>query len=510
MLAAVALVALVGCGSETAERPDPYGTPKSGGVLNLAVSADPPSLDPFTASNYAIAYGNLLSAIYDPLVWADPATGTVRPHVAESLVTDQTARRWTLTLRPEVTFSDGAAFDAAAVKANWEMHADPKVGSSYGGGLSGVRLTVLSPVQLAIELPSPNANFDRTVANGLSYIASPLALGDLPSLRTHPVGAGPFVLTERVVGTGMTLRRNPHYWQKGRPYLDGVDVRVLPLGKSAAATIADGRADLSEITEPVVEREAEDHRLGLIRLNLSGGLMLIFNTRRPPFNDPAARHAVVDSLDSAEMNRILFNGLGTPAKGVFDTSSPLANAQLTAPENRPDQAKAAFDRLTAAGTKPFRFTYLTIGAQPGTASGDGQYVQQRLAQFPNVQVKVDNVDTPDLIRRTTAGDFDLALSALWMTDPEPALYDFLSPGGKANTTGYSSPVVTEAMNAARAATDADARREAYTRVQVQLNQDLPFWVYREAVNTVVFGRQVTGVQPFGDGVVLFDRIGFRK
>lgn len=97
-----------------------------------------------------------------------------------------------------------------------------------------------------------------------------------------------------------------------------------------------------------------------------------------------------------------------------------------------------------------------------------------------------------------------------MADPEPALYDFLRPGSAANTTGYNNPVVTEAMNAARTTTDTGARRDAYIRVQVQLNQDLPFWVYREAVNTVVFDRDVTGVQPFGDGVVLFDRIGFRE
>ncbi|WTW98333.1 ABC transporter substrate-binding protein [Streptomycetaceae bacterium NBC_01309] len=296
----------------------------------------------------------------------------------------------------------------------------------------------------------------------------------------------------------------------GRPYLDGVDVRVLPLGKSTAAAVADGDADLGEIAEPVVEKEAEDKDLGLIRLNLNGGLMLIFNTRKPPFNDPAARHAVVDSLDSAEMNRTLFGGLGTPAKGPFDANSALANVQLAAPENRPDQAAAAFRRLTADGTRPFRFTYLTIGAEPGTIAGEARYIQQRLERHPNVRVAVESVDTPGLIGRIRSGDFDMALSALWMADPEPALYDFLFPGSPSNTTGYSNPAVTEAMNAARKATDIGARRDAYVRVQVQLNQDLPFWVYREAVNTVVFDRDVTGVQPFGDGVVLFDRIGFRE
>ncbi|MGA4544181.1 hypothetical protein ACPA54_29750 [Uniformispora flossi] len=69
---------------------------------------------------------------------------------------------------------------------------------------------------------------------------------------------------------------------------------------------------------------------------------------------------------------------------------------------------------------------------------------------------------------------------------------------------------TRRRRAARRTTDLEARREAYTRVQIQLNQDLPFWVYQEAVNAVVFDPRVTGIQTVGDGVVLFDRIGFRR
>lgn len=475
----------------------------------MALGTDPTALDPFTTSNYAITYGNLLSAIYDPLVWTDPATGTVRPHVADSLTPDASARVWTLTLRPNVVFSDGTPFDAAAVKANWNKHADPSSHSAYALAAAGLKLTVVDPLRLSIELPEPNANFDRIIANGLNYIASPKAIGDLASLAAKPIGAGPFVLAERTPGKSLTLRKNPTYWQPGRPYLDAIDVEVSPPDKDLPSAIAADQTDVGTLTSPALIRQAEDKNLGLINLNLSGGTMLGFNTRKPPFNDPVARHAIADSLSSAEINQRFFQGLGTPAHGIFDTRVPYANAQLAAPENDAARAAAAFNTLTSGGRRPFEFTLLTVRDAPQSLDAVVRYVQQQVERFPAVHMRIETVDTATLIQRTLAGDFTVAVSGLWMNDPEPVLFDFLRPGSPANITGYADPEVTQAMNAARLLTAADARRIQYTRVQVRLNEDLPFWVFQEAANSVVFHPKVVGVVPYNDGVLLFDRIGLR-
>ncbi len=506
-VAVAALLVATACGSDTRPHPDALATPRPGGVLKLALPADPPSLDPFTTPAYAVAYGNVLSAIYDPLVWSDPATGTVRPHIAESLTPDRDARTWTLALRNGVTFSDGQPFDAAAVKANWQAHADPATGSAGAVVAAGLKLTVVDPLHLDIELPSSNRNFDRAVANNLAYIASPRALADPASLRTNPVGAGPFVLAERVPGRRLTLRRNPHYWQAGRPFLDEVDVRVAAAGTTPPSMVAAKDADLVSFSDPAQAKEAADLKLGVIRLELGGGLMLVFNTRRPPFDNPAARKAVVLSLSADEMNRRFFQGLGTPARGVFDRASRLASSQLMPRENDSEAARAAFDALTVGGTRPFRFSFLLVGGGP---ESQATYTQQQVERFPAVQMQIDAVDTPTLIRRTLSGDFDMAVSGMWMTDPEPVLYDFLRPGSPTNVSGYSNADVTAAMTAGRLAVDADARREAYTRVQVRLNEDVPFWVYQEAAGTVVFAPAVAGVQAYNDGLVLFDRIGLRR
>lgn len=510
LTAAALFLLTTACGSgASSEKADGRATPRQGGVLRIAIPADPPALDPFTTPAYAVAYGNVLSAIYDPLVWADPSTGSIRPHIAESLTPDADARNWTLALRPGVEFSDGQPFDAAAVKANWQAHADPKTNSSSAIAAAGLKLTVVDPLHLAVELPDPNANFDRIVANNLNFIASPQGLSDLPSLRTRPVGAGPFVLAERIEGERMTLRRNPRYWQPGKPYLDQVDVRIAPASKALPLAVADKDVDLAAFSDPVQAEEAVDKKLGVIRMQLNGGLMLIFNTRRPPFDDAAARRAVVLSLSAADINRRFFQDLGTPAKGVFDSTSSLANIQLAPREDDEQAARATFDKITAAGTRPIRFSLMIVGGGNDPDSQAG-YFQQQVQRFPGVQLRIEDVDTATLIRRSLSHDFDVAVSGLWMSDPEPVLYDFLRPGSPTNLTGYSNPEVTAAMTEGRRATDAAARRAAYVKVQVRLNEDVPFWVYQEAANTVIFAPHVTGVEPFADGLVFFDRIGLRS
>ncbi|GCE02339.1 ABC transporter substrate-binding protein [Embleya hyalina] len=496
------------CGSPGRQTPDSWSTPGRGGVLRVAVPTDPPSLDPFTTPSYAVAYGHLLAAIYDPLVWADPATGAIRPHIAESLTPSPDARTWTLVIRPGVVFSDGLPFDAAAVKANWRVHADPATGSAGAIAATGLKLTVADPLRLTIELPGPNAHFDRAVANNLAYVASPRALNDLVSLRTEPVGAGPFVLAERVPGRRLTLRRNPHYWQPGRPYLDQVEVHVPSVGKTQVESMAAEDFDLTTVGDPAQVKEATAEKLGVLPIQLGGGRMLVFNTRRPPFNDPAARRAVVNSLSADEIDRRFFRGAGTPAHGIFGSTSQLANGRLAARDDDPEAARAGFDKLTAGGSRPFDFTFVAVGVEdPGSQAS---YIRAQVQRFPGVHMRIDTVDTATLIRRSISGDFDMAVTGLWMSDPEPVLYDFLRPGSLTNISGYSNATVTEAMNAGRLATNPVARRDAYTRVQVRLNEDLPFWVYQEAANTVVFAPSVTGIQPHGDGLVLFDRIGLRR
>lgn len=522
---AAALVLLAACAqSSSGTNPDPHGTPRAGGTLDILLPGDARGLDPYSASASNVADGSRLAALYDVLVWSDPSTGTVRPQMAESLVSDQNTALWTLTLRPGITFSDGAELDAEAVRLAWATHQRPELRSLGLTAIAGVKLTVMDKLRLRIELPSPNANFDRMVSRLLNFIPSPKTLATPETIKASkraPVGAGPFKIREWVDKSHMTFDRNPNYWQKGRPYLDSVTFRVNPDTPGAARMIDEGKADLTVSTDALLIGDARDRGLSVGDVPLNGGLMIAFNMGRKtpdgkipprPFADANLRRAVVLSLSATEIDKLFYDGIGSPARGIFDSTSPLASIQLASPENQPAEATRLFMQVTQNGSKPLELTYAVPDSPK--ARTIAEFFRTRIAELSKGSVKLNLVieDIPTFINRTSLeGNFDATVFQLWADDPEPALYQFLhSQGGFSNVTGYNNPAVDESLRLARLNADSDRRSDAYKRVQVELNKDLPFFVYQEAVAAYVCDPKITGTQLFNDGLLLFDRIGVRK
>ncbi|MET7299392.1 ABC transporter substrate-binding protein [Embleya sp. NPDC005575] len=503
---------LAGCGNDDETKPSAAGTPKQGGSLTMSLPGDATSLDPFSTSYVNVADGSRMSALYDSLVWTDPSTGSIRPQIAESLaVNGPKADTWRLKIRPNVKFSDGTVFDAEAVRFNWDRHKDPKVGSFQRGAASVIlSLNVVDPLTLDIKLVSENANFDHLVTRNLSYIASPTALRAGPAgIGDKPVGAGPYKLVKWERGVKQTYTRNPDYWQldKGLPHLDNLTITVDTDVNHSVGAVDDGKTDLTVAVDPLAVAQAEEKKLGVTRIGLNGGQMVVFNLNVAPFKDLRARRAFVYAFNGIDINQKFFGGKGTPAKGIFAASSPVANIQLAASENDPKRAKELFDDVTAGGTKPLKFTYWV--PQAPASIRVAEYMKQVLNSYPGVQMEVKVVDIATYIRTVRSGttEWAAALGQQWIDDPEPGIYDLLHSRSMPNNSSYENATVDTALEDARRTTDPAQRRDAYTRVQLQVNKDMPFWVYQEAVTAAVYNPRITGIQLVNDGVVLWDRIG---
>ncbi len=482
----------------------------------MTLPGDAASFDPTQTSFVNVADGSRMAAVYDSLVWTDPATGTVRPKIAESLQFERDASVWTLRIRPGVKFTDGQPYDAAAVKANWARHMDISIGSFQTMAAINIKQLDVAPedpLVLRITLVTPNANFDRIVARNLSFNASPASFKPEAkgSLRDKPVGAGPFLLREWIPGEKQVYVRNPDYWQKdkGLPYLDELVIRV-------DMDVRRGLDSLGKESDMIVTVDPEnivlgrDRGLGVEELRLNGGAMVLFNNKKGPFADPKARKAMALALSGKEINEQFYSGAGTPAKGIFSSTSPLASIQLAAPENNPAEAQRLFDEVTANGTKPLSFTYIAPSAP--TTVEVARFMQQKLSNYRGVTMKVQQVDIPTYIRtvRKDADTWNAAVGQQWIEDPEPGIYDMLHSKSPGNSSGYQNPAVDLALEEARRSTDTETRRAAYTKVQVEVNRDLPFWVYQEAITAAVYTSKVTGLNLFNDGLIQWDQIGIRK
>lgn len=502
---------IAGCGGGDDVAPSAVGTPKAGGSLTMSLPGDSTSLDPFATSYINVADGSRLTALYDTLVYTDPTTGSIRPNIAESLtISGAKSDTWRLKIHPNVKFSDGTAYDAAAVKFNWDRHQDMTVRSyQMASAMILKSTTVVDPLTLDIKLKTENANFDHLVARTLTFIASPAAIKASPKgIGDKPVGAGPFKLERWERGVKQTYVRNPDYWQKdkGLPYLDALTINVNTDVLQSINLVESKKVDLTVAVDPLAVAHAEEKKLGTLRINLNGGQMVNFNNKGP-FANIKARRAVALALDGAEINEKFYDNEGTPAKGIFSAASPIANIQLAAGENDKARAKELFAEITSNGTKPFKFTYWV--PQAPSSQKVAEFMASVLNGYPGVHMEVKVVDIATYvttIRRGSAG-WDAALNQAWIDDPEPGIYDMLHSASLTNSSSYSSRVVDEALEEARRTTDPTKRRDAYTRVQLQVNKDMPFWVYQEAVTAAVYRSGVTGVQLVNDGLIMWDRIG---
>lgn len=508
---------LSACGGTQAPSRTP-GTPRQGGELTMSLPVDVISFDPQNAGYDNVTDGSRLAALYDVLLWTDPATGSVQPQMADEMSHDETGLNWTLRIHPGIRFSDGTLLDAAAVQFNWDRHR-PRPGSAPSPAATAVAqiestaVDPADPLALTIKLIGPNANFDRSVAKYLNYIASPAAIraGGADGVRTKPVGAGPYVLESYAKGQPLVLKRNENYWQanKGLPHLDKLtfvphtDVtQVIPLMKK-------GDIDLTLTVYAGDPEPAQAAGLTVNRLHLNGGGTLQFNTKVAPFNNRDARLAVVYALSGAEINNQVYGGRGTQARGIFNATSPLANNQLSAPENDKQKAAALFDKLTANGTRPFAFTYTTT--ESSLNQQIAQLMQSRIAAYRGVTMNIRVLAIPDYVAQVRGGQtgWQSTVGQSWIDDPEPALFDMLYSQSARNVTGFSDPEVDNALLTARRTSDPAGRRDAYTRVQTVLNREMPFWTYQESVAAALSRPEVTGLQLFNDGLILWDRIGLR-
>jgi peptide/nickel transport system substrate-binding protein len=516
-LCALALLATA-CGGDSDVSPASQGTPKAGGELTITLPGDLINFDPARSSYENVTDGSRMSALYDVLLWTDPATGSVRPQMAESMASnDSKGENWTLRLRPNIKFSDGTALDAEAVRFNWQRHLELTPPTNFAGSVAQIKTMAVSktdPLQLDITLKEANANFDRTVSKNLNFIGSPTAIkaGGQDGLTKAPVGAGPFMLESYTKGQSLVLKRNDKYWQadKGLPYLDRVtflpDIDI----QRAIADTDKGKYDMTVTVDPFGLATAKDKGLGTQEINLNGGSMVLFNTTTPPFNNRDARLALAYALSGTEINDQVYGGKGKPARGLFNALSPLANIQLAAPENNPQKAAELFDKVTQNGTKKLEFTYI-VPSSPLTEQV-ARLMQSKLSAYRGVTMNIKSVSIADYIMtvRPQQPTWQAAVGTQWIDDPEPAIYDLLRSSSQRNNSGIKNAEMDAALETARKTTDPEARRDAYTKVQRLLNQEMPFWVYQEAVCAAVFRSKVTGVQLYNDGLILWDRIGLRK
>jgi peptide/nickel transport system substrate-binding protein len=485
-----------GSGDAAAEE----GEPRSGGTASLLQLTEPRTLDPAVMNN--ASSGNTLvgNSLFGQLVTVDEE-GVVEPGLAESVETTDGGTTWKLTLREGLTFSDGSAFDAAAVQFNWERIKNPATGSqailaaSYVGSMTATGQT------LEFTLTVPIAQFESTVAESLNWIASPAALqAGNQAFDAAPVGAGPFVLKSWQRNGQMVLARNENYWDAPRPYLDELVLTANGDAQQRFSTLTSGAVDGSLFSNPDIFALAEEQGLNTATQELNGAIALSMNTRVAPFDDVRARQAVAMGVDRDAVNAAAYAGEAEVPEALFREGSPY-NGDTKLPTYDQDAAQELFDELADEG-KPVEFTITAVQTTENRRVTEA--VQAQLNQYDNVSVELEVLDFPAYAAANAQRSFEMTAGGLTFSNPAPLLYTNLHSTTRGNVTGISDPELDAALEAGLAASDEDSRVEAYQEVAALFTELSPYLTYIRSNFSTIYEDRLHGVEYYGTGAVRTD------
>lgn len=285
-------------------------------LLTISFFRDNPllvSVDPFQV--YYIEHRVELRNVAESLTDQDPVTGKIIPWLAESWQVGKDGLDYIFHLRSGVTFSNGAPFNAKAVKTAFD--ADKAFATSVPTVFGAIYLAgydhadVIDDHTVKITLSRPNAGFLQATSTTNLAILAPESYAKTAKERSLGaiIGTGPFILEHYTPEVGVRLvKRHGYAWPSraasnvGEASVDAIDLRYVPEDNVRNGQFLQGQVDILWPREPfsatdkqlLATRGARFHSRSLpgpaynVYLNVAPGKVLA---------DPAVRQALQKSID---------------------------------------------------------------------------------------------------------------------------------------------------------------------------------------------------------------------
>jgi peptide/nickel transport system substrate-binding protein len=484
----IALAAGLLCGLAAA---DPALAQKQGGVLKMYFFDSPASMS--IHEEATIAGQGPMVGVFNNLVMYDQhiaqtSLQSIVPDLASEWSWDEDKTGLTFKLRQGVTWHDGKPFTAKDVKCTWDLlqgkaadkfRLNPR--KAWYRNLEEV--TTNGDYEVTFHLKRPQPAFIALLASGFS----PVYPCHVPpaQMRQHPIGTGPFKFVEFKPNEHIKVTRNPDYWKKGRPYLDGIEYQIIKNVATGVLAFVSGKVDMTSwyfLQVPMLADVKNQDPQAICELLPTNVLRsVIINREAPPFGNPEVRRAIALTLDRQAFIDTLTQGKGnvggallSPPEGVWGMPPEMVRSL---PGYGPDvaanraEARKLMEKLgygpnnrlpTKVSTRniaPYRDPAVLLIGQLKEIYIDGE---------------LELVDTPVWYPRLAKKDFTIGLNLIGngLDEPDQTLYENYTCNAEGNYDGYCNPEFDKMVDRQSMEFDQEKRKQLVWEIERRLAEDV--------------------------------------
>ena len=465
--------------------------PKHGGIFKVHHRETPGGISIHEEATYSTNIP--MMSVFNNLVLYDQhkpqnSVDTIVPELATSWSWSEDHTELTFKLREGVKWHDGKPFTSRDVKCTFDMlmgKSDAKFRKNpRKDWYANVKeVTVNGDFEATFRLERPQPSLLAMLASGYT----PIYPCHVPpaQMRTHPIGTGPFKFVSLNQNESLKLTRNPDYWKKGLPYLDGIEFTIIPNRSTAVLAFVAGRVDMTfptEVSIPLlkdVKAQAPEAICDLEPTNVSGNL--IINRDAAPFNNADLRRALALALDRKSFVDILFEGkadiggtLLPPPAGVWglppDQLQSLPGYGPDVQKNRAE-ARAIMEKL---GYGPDKRLAVKISTRNLAIYRDPAVILIDQLKDIYIDGELDVVETGAWFAKVARSDYaaGLNLTGNGIDDPDQSFYENYACGSERNYTRYCNKDLQKLFDKQSAEPDPQKRRQLVWEIDRKLQEDV--------------------------------------
>lgn len=336
---------------------------EAGAPVTLALTSGAPKNLDFTTTDGAAIPQALLGNVYQGLV-ALSDSGEIVPVLAKSWTVSPDGLTYTFDLVDNATFSNGDPFTASDVKYSFEQVKSDAWTISLKSKMDVVdTIEAVSPTQVKVTLKTPSNSWLYDMTTRVGAIFDKNAGGDL---ATKAVGTGPFVVSEFIPDTSLTLTARDDYW--GTP--PQVQTVTFQYNNDVNAQIAgmlsgsiDGIVSMQDLNS--LDQFKSDDRFTVTEGTTTNKWTLSMNNKKGIFKDPKVRQAVTYAIDRQALLTAVQNGYGQVTGSFVPPTDPWFEDLSGDYPYDPDKAKAL---LAEAGVEGQSFKFYVPNLPAATAA----------------------------------------------------------------------------------------------------------------------------------------------